>query len=493
MSWLHDYMAYTKQDEAPAQYHLWVALTIAGHAIGRRLFYLQQEKRVFFPGQIMTILIGPSGLRKSSAIEVGRDLLMEARNQVEDQCRIHIIADRLSTEALYQAIVPPDDDPEDPVADAVGLLIASEMGGTFGNAAYMEGLTTALTSLHDASFQGYDKDTDTLIPYYRESHFLKDGGIRRLKNPTVGLLAATTPSGLRDEMKGHIRQTGFLARVMSIWESSTTKGPNAGWEAFAPDVSPLRGKLTKGLAQMTTLEGRVELEPGLQGFAEEWYRQLWKRCQVERNPLLCTFLNRAQGAVLRVAMILGACDHLELRAKGRVLIRRGNLEAAIKLVERVEKGLVECYADLIERNKARSAEELLLAIFQRAARSKRPLVERWIVQKKMAKYGHRKDTVDPALKHLLTTGQIKEKESRGYTGGRAYRFVKPVPGPWSVPRPLPAVIPPEEPPPGVEEEMVAPDPVLEAHWAEQLAMAAEDERRKLGFTPSVRLDDYSGE
>src|SRR5574343_60743 len=72
-NWIRSYMDLVRHTEPPARYHIWVAITILAAAMSRRCeIHLGTE--TFFPN-LYTVLVGPPGVRKGTAIRYGTRIL----------------------------------------------------------------------------------------------------------------------------------------------------------------------------------------------------------------------------------------------------------------------------------------------------------------------------------------------------------------------------------------------------------------------------------
>ena len=76
MKWLETYLKYTEHLESPTLFHQWVAMAVAGHVLGRKVWLVRGGEYCIFPGQMMVVLVSPSAVaRKSTAIEAGVKLI----------------------------------------------------------------------------------------------------------------------------------------------------------------------------------------------------------------------------------------------------------------------------------------------------------------------------------------------------------------------------------------------------------------------------------
>ena len=72
---LSAYLKYSAKTEPPQSYHIWTCLSVIGAALQRKV-YLRWGFKTLYPN-IYVVLIGPSGCRKGTAMNIGKDLLQE--------------------------------------------------------------------------------------------------------------------------------------------------------------------------------------------------------------------------------------------------------------------------------------------------------------------------------------------------------------------------------------------------------------------------------
>lgn len=436
---IETYMRWTGNHMAPARFHLFNALTVAAHALGRRVWLNREAKKATYPAQMMTLLIGPSGLKKTTSSDFAVDLLHAARLKlsIEDSVRINVMASRMSTEALWSDIVPIDGKgfrmhPDR--GDCVGMLYAPEMSATFGGSTYMEGMSTAVTRLNDAPTGGFNWATGEFDKGFIEMSFKKDGPDRTiLWNPCVGMLAGTTPDGLADEMPMHIRTTGFLARVMPVWELYSGRGMNLllGPGAKADDK---RSVLVDMITEFTMLSGEARVTPGAQALLSAQWGEGKVRV-ADENAMLDAFIEREQDHTHRVAMVL-ACD--ELIAKGRtghhtiIWIGEAHYEAALKLIQGCREKLLDCYSPMGRKHSLGLQSYIMYLIKGRQRRNPREKgYSFYRLRKKVhawSKSAVRTIELNAALRELVELGKLVDD---GESTERILIARCTKPGPWS--------------------------------------------------------------
>src|SRR5215831_17249735 len=268
---LEIHQTWTRELEAPSRFHNFSFLACFAHAVGRRVF-LPFESGIIYPGHLMVLLLGESGIRKTTAAAMPLGCLTEARDRIADKTRINVMAERMSTEAMIDDLIPLDEDEhrvESGDADCAGLLPALEMAATFGSAKYMEDMAPLVTRLADASSGHYDPATESVAPYYYKKNFKKDG-IRHYRNPTLTLLAATTPDSMGEDLPPQIRKTGFLARLLTVFERRSDRPPNPLLDPPTDEDYANREALIVGFARATELRGAATLDEEASAWLRDW-------------------------------------------------------------------------------------------------------------------------------------------------------------------------------------------------------------------------------
>jgi hypothetical protein len=438
-SFVELHLKWTARHMAPARYHLFSALTVAAHAMGRRVWLNRDAKKATFPAQMMTLLIGPSGLKKTTAADFALGNLRKAKLALptDEATRINIMSSRMSTEALWTDIIPTDGagfrvNREN--VDAVGLLEASELAATFGQASYMEGMSTAVTRLNDAPTGTFNWTDGCFDPGYIEMSFKKDGPERTiLRNPCVGMLGCVTPDGLADEMPMHIRTTGFLARVLPVWEIYASRPMNLllGPGRREDDES---ARLIEMLAEFAMLSGEARVEPK----AEVLLAAHWGEGEVRKyrgEPMLDAFMEREQDHTHRIAKVFAADETLQQGRTGHqkvIWMLEEHYLQALKLVEVCKEKLLDCYAPM-GRKHANGLNQYILHLMQgRQRKLKEPAMSVWRLRRKV--YTWSKGAVKTlelfhALDELTELGKIFLDGPRGRTQRAVLRAIRP--GPWS--------------------------------------------------------------
>lgn len=301
--WLKNYMDATAKNEAPSIYHAMAALTCASIAM-RRDFWVDMGFFQIFP-PLATILVGPSGLRKTTAINTALKLLKDSK--------LRIIREKITPEALIEAIQP-----EDITQDATALLAAPEMSVTFGKAQYLQGFVPLITRLldHD-SVEQTTRGRGTIV-------------VERIG---FAILAGTTVPWIVEEMNASVISGGFTSRFLISYETST---PRIFYRTTNIDKQQLTILRTE-LHELCNAKGEIAISTMAGHLLEEWYTVHKNREDV--GDLFSGYHQRKLTHIIRLAMIFSVLH-------GKRQIDRQQVFEAAELLKYVEPGMLNLYTEL---------------------------------------------------------------------------------------------------------------------------------------------------
>jgi hypothetical protein len=263
--WLWDYLEWTRQTESPTAFHFFVAATVLGSTLARRVVFDKGAYKVF--PNLCVMLIAPTGrCRKTSAANLGISLLTQTGGR--------LIADKATPEALIDSLK----------ADATALIYAPELAVFLGKQKYQEGMIPLLTALLDCPKEWTTKTMG------RGEVTLVNVGVSALMCSTIDWMQTAIPS---DAFGG-----GFMSRFLFVVQEETGR-------LFAlppPMPAELKTSLTKRLAALRMVKAEAQLAPD----AEEWYVSWYERRQAHRpaDGHFAGYYERKPDHIFRLAMIL---------------------------------------------------------------------------------------------------------------------------------------------------------------------------------------------
>lgn len=319
LPWLRKYLKYTSDNEAPEAYHVWSSLAILGHVLGRNI-WLDRGYFTNYPGQIMVVLVGPSGLKKSTATTIASGILGELPN-------INIIANKLSAQSLVDSLdlgFTTDKSGRMVPADSYGFIHAPEFSSFIPKQQYVEELIPLLTEFSDASHRTWK---------YKTRH----AGTIELTNPMVSLLGASTPEWLISNIPATAYDGGFMSRILWIWqETSSRLNPRPERNV---KLTRLRKEIIAELFWMReNLKGPVQWSQEADDWWQSYYLTHHQSSKGAQGGIIGGFYARLPEHVLRIGMCLAAAEAHSL------ILKPEHLAAAEILLQSVESGLPCAFA-----------------------------------------------------------------------------------------------------------------------------------------------------
>lgn len=198
--------------EAPPLFHVWSAISAAGACAQRRTWFQMGMIRVYFNQYI--ILVGPSGVRKSTALSISRKLVSSGTHSIQfapsdtaghRQGLIKSMADEIEDDEEFDTIEKLEslNFDEVDVSDKKPrstYICASELATFIGQKSFE--FISFLTDIWDNK------------PYY--SYRLNSGKFIIYK-PSVCMLAATTAESMFACLPNNTIEGGFLSRTILVY------------------------------------------------------------------------------------------------------------------------------------------------------------------------------------------------------------------------------------------------------------------------------------
>ena len=166
--WIKSYLEYTVGNEAPEEFHLWVALTILGATLRRKVYIDHFFFRIY--PNLFTVLVAPPGVcKKTTAANIGANILRDATD-------VRIFSEKITPEALAKSLSKSEMLTEPGKAPRMettsqGLLFAPELTVFLGREQYNESLVLLLTRIYDCpdntEFESIKQVIHCIFPFPR--------------------------------------------------------------------------------------------------------------------------------------------------------------------------------------------------------------------------------------------------------------------------------------------------------------------------------------
>ena len=388
-NWLDVYLQYTACSEAPEMYHTWVGLTIISAVLQRKV-YKTRGHLTLFPN-LYTFLVGPSGTRKSSAINIGEELLRGGVQLVTSSgaqtaqgipSPPHIV-DSFRTPELFinelASICPNFTPPKSPF-----LILADEAPTFFRRAKYAQDLIPLLIKLYDCK----TSSPGTL-----------GRGIENIEDPYGCGLWGVIPEVLVDLMPKEAAAGGFASRCIWVYSEDTKRCfPHPELEdGYDPNLFL---DLVHDLTTISQLEGEIQLTNNAYKYYSGWYKKVRGEIAQTVDMRYMGYMNRKGDMVYKLAMLLAISESNRLR------INEKHFLLARSLFESLEADLPKVYVGAGGRAPTLDNRDIVIKILQREPD--------WMQRQKLTKacYNNRISAamLDDALEQLYAEGVVEWKE-----------------------------------------------------------------------------------
>lgn len=335
---LSAYLKYSAKTEPPQSYHIWTCLSVIGAALQRKV-YLRWGFKTLYPN-IYVVLIGPSGCRKGTAMNIGKDLLQEING-------ILMASESTTREALIRDMkdgITTFTDPTDQMLKFhSSVTVFSEELSVFLGQQNIKFLAD-LTDWFDASDQW--------------TYRTKGSGTDKLVGVCVNILGATAPDWLRSILPQEAFGGGFTSRVIFVVEDG--KKQVVADPRIPIEVQQMRPALVHDLEMINSMAGEMSFSDDAMAIYAPWYEQQSKSPAI-KDPHFAGYCERRAIHALKLSMIVSASRSSERLITGQ------DFQRALALLEAVEPKMPRAFLGL---GRAKYSE-MTAQIFEFMKRSKR--------------------------------------------------------------------------------------------------------------------------
>lgn len=316
MNFLELYEETFKDTEPPKNFHLWTAISVVSTLMGRKV-YLPFGHYEVFPN-LYVCLVGKAGSRKSTANDIGCDLLRMHN-------KIKMGSDSTSREAIIETIEESKQ--------------YYELGGKrlfYHQAAYFnDELQEFIGQKHvDKAIISF------LITVFRKKKYeyrTKNSGSSFLSLPCMNLLSCATDDWITKKIKNDMISDGLGRRIIFVYEKKREK--YIPW----PEVSKekeLGLKVLQGHFQkFYEAKGVVRFTREARELWEPWYIELQESID-SKHPKMQSYYGTKHDLVQKLCMILSVCFRDDLVVDTRIF------RIADEILTQTEKGSEELIAGI---------------------------------------------------------------------------------------------------------------------------------------------------
>lgn len=346
MKFFASYEKYVEGNEPPHNFHVWTGISVISALLGKKC-YIPQGMFTIHP-HLYIILVGRAGMKKSTAMNVGKSIL----KQIED---FPVAPSSTTREALLQCLAQNKIEYKYNGRDlfyhqlaAFATELEQFIGGKHINDA-MIGIMTALWD--EPTFEYVTANKPPVI----------------IENPYFTLLACCTKHWISDKLKGNVITDGFSRRCIFVLEEQ--KAGFQSWPTLTDEKATAMESVIQESLRMRTITGKFRYTDKA---LEYWNDVLYPRLQSavgDKDPYVENYYDSKHILMLKVSMCLSAAT-----SNSRIVD-----SALLKIVEEIfeitEKNLMAVFEGL-GRNVLAPYQERIYRFIHDRMRDKNEITER---------------------------------------------------------------------------------------------------------------------
>jgi hypothetical protein len=314
-NWLLSYLELVADTEPPSRFHLWTAITIIGAMLGRKC-EVKLGPETFFPN-LYTILVGPPGVRKGTAIKYGQSILKE----IQKGTSAPDVVTKEQLIAEFELVQDSINIDGEMIVHSSMFVIAPELVNFIKENDYER--LGYLCDLYDGRDEFiYKTKTST------NCHVV---------NPGLWILGATTPDWIELAMKQLGIGGGMTSRIICVYAS--VKGNHISVTRMKPFDPVLRSKLITDLAEIRRLAGKFTFSHEADDVYTDWYTKTYKETGID-DDRFASYWERLPSMIVKVSMIVSASRRDDM------LVTPVDVVQSIKMFEAIHPEMPQAFGGL---------------------------------------------------------------------------------------------------------------------------------------------------
>jgi energy-coupling factor transporter ATP-binding protein EcfA2 len=329
MDFIDTYMRYAMVNGGSDRFNLWAGITSISAALERRV-WLDDPSRGWLYANLYTVLVGPPGSGKTTAIKIAERFLKSIQYAGEDR-KIYYVPVKITPAGLIEEIkhayraykIGRFFVPQSPVC-----AIAHELHDMFTDIGGGSVIPELLT---------YYDPSGTLKPEdFKVIKKTRGYGIETLVNPSVVLLAGTTTKYLSDTVTKDQAALGITARIVFVYDGNFYEDATIRKRPSGEDAQVLTLLLTR----IFHMQGEIRFAKS----AWKAWHVIVKKSNVDRKLYHGTdsiyehYHGRKLTQIQKLAMISSAS-----RSQADYLITTEDLERACTWIELLEQDMPKAF------------------------------------------------------------------------------------------------------------------------------------------------------
>lgn len=373
--WLGAYLLYVQDSEAPLGWHFWCAVAILGMA-ARRNFYWDRGRYILYLNHYL-IMLGPTGLKKSTTIDQAVEMLKLASAKAIDEQPgggpdpFYFSADRVTPPALDADLShwhKAHPDTKDTICgilnDEVATLLGRDVWGSDVMIHFLTAVYGGKSSWKDASI---------------------GRGKREMRNLQMTCLFGSTADWVRDSVTNEMMSGGFVGRCVMV----PREEPHGVYPEPPPADPVVKHTLAESLVPWIGYEGLCECRRTAEATAwfEAWYGE--HKSKKPADPRLEGWWNRKDdhlhklAAILRLAELIGSSRETfdEVQTSHFLTVELRHFEKAAVILGEEEERLPKLVALVGASIDARNNDKLRAIIEEMYSKTRVPVPHHFVMRK----------------------------------------------------------------------------------------------------------------
>lgn len=314
-SWFKEWMQLFPTCESPRQFILFAGISAFGNALGRRV-WLDHDVHQMFP-MLNIMLIGPSGVGKSTAAKLGFNMINNLPETLRPQIVTSTTMERLHGDLVHKPHT---------------ILFASELANVFSKAKYMEQMVPYVTELLDYG------------PFI-ERRLRSEPNPIRVERPAASIIGCSTVEWLQDALPDSAGAGGFLPRFLIVEGSHKHQSVALPSRMLAPrEYMELRIRREMAEVGFQALLTQSAGEMKFANYSVDDVYSEWYNTYKPVSGHLAPFAARAGELTLRLSMLMAL-------SRGLQSIEVEDVKAAIVLYESCTKNLQKIVVPMSQEGK----------------------------------------------------------------------------------------------------------------------------------------------
>lgn len=349
MSFLSDYIEYSSGNEAPPEFHLWAGLTTLAACCGPNLWMDMGGAGNIQPN-LYVLLVGPPGIKKSTAKDISRDLL---RRIATSKHKIPIAPDSSSKEAFVDFLSR---------KDSICKMVFDHNGSArhYTKCCLLSDEFVNLVSVGGDPMAWIQVLTEIYLPRPSFKAATIARGHVEMPYPYINLLGCMTTDITKALINDGSLSGGFSRRTIYIY--SNKDGDPIPIPVFTPAQKQAQERCIQRGQEIQRLSGCFQFSPAGEAAYREAYIKNHLAKQEAPSAALVNFMQSYGNFLIKIAMLL------QLSESDELVIGADKIEHARTLIDKAQSHVSMIFAGVGKNPHASTMAGIKVFIDQIASR-----------------------------------------------------------------------------------------------------------------------------